>query len=71
LHPDDEKSVPILSIPDAIGKVLQRFYVKESVNCAGPVTKIEGEELVCPECNGPAIFKEGCLFCPSCGSSCG
>jgi len=71
LHPDDEKSVPILSIPDAIGKVLERFYVKESVNCVEPVTKVDGEELVCPECNGPAIFKEGCLFCPSCGSKCG
>lgn len=71
LHPDDEKSVPILSIPDAIGKVLERFYVKEPVNRIELVTKTGGEELVCPECNGPAIFKEGCLFCPSCGSHCG
>ena len=74
LHPDDKKSVPILSIPDAIGQVLHKFYV--STEEVAPVEAIATDvtgvaELRCPECGGFATFKEGCLYCPACGSKCG
>jgi rubrerythrin len=74
-----------LSIPDAIGKVLKKFYSNKNgmevnmiveqesiiledtpVECAEP----ENKQLLCPECGGNAEMKEGCLFCPSCGSMC-
>jgi ribonucleoside-diphosphate reductase alpha chain len=83
LHPDDKKTVPILSIPDAVGKLLYRFYVKDGCSVLPTATSAtispdeieeEAEEentLICPECGGPASMKEGCLYCPECGSRCG
>ncbi len=61
----DEKSVQIISIPDAVGKVLARFYLEKK-----EVTR-DGEPTneVCPECSTEAVMAEGCLFCPSCGWS--
>ena len=68
---NDIRPAQIISIPDAIGQVLFRFYVKQD-----EVTKVEAvsceqpKEMRCPECGGFAYFSEGCLNCPSCGSKC-
>lgn len=68
LEADDPKPAKIVSIPDAIGQVLSRFYETE------PREQIETLQettpLTCPSCHGPAVMKEGCLFCPTCGSRC-
>lgn len=63
LEASDEKPVLVTSIPDAVAKVLRRFYVGGRVVSDGGVR--------CPECGGPAWWQEGCVFCPKCGSKCG
>jgi len=71
LSEDDIKSTRINSVPDAVAQVLHRFYVnnKDDTISIAPTESVS--DLRCPECGGPAVFKEGCIFCPSCGSKCG
>lgn len=82
LHPNDKKSVPILSIPDAIGKLLYKFYTNsdnliENKNSLATLQNenIESEDdhcsLVCPDCGNEARMEGGCLTCSFCGSKCG
>lgn len=66
LAEEDPRPVPITSVPDAIAKVLKRFYFESST-----VLNHTGESgQRCETCNSPLYFKEGCLFCPECGSKC-
>jgi ribonucleoside-diphosphate reductase alpha chain len=65
-HPVFQKDGLVLSIPDAIGKLLEKRYIK------GEGRKImdKGESLMgekCPECGQPVSFEEGCLTCHFCG----
>ena len=61
----DKKPTQLLSIPDAIAKLLQRYYINDKEE---PDNIPEGE--LCPKCgmNG-VILIEGCSTCMSCGES--
>ncbi len=56
----------VLSIPDAIGHVLEKRYRRD-----GSIpTKAHGTDLsgkACPECGQTVSFEEGCQKCHSCG----
>ncbi len=74
----DTKSVPITSIPDAMGKILRRFYCDEGEAPLAPAeecpndTPVMRETVVrCPQCNSVMGKHDGCDFCPQCGSQCG
>ncbi len=58
----------VLSIPDAISRVLAQKYGKN-----GAAKKQNGlNKAVCPECKQAITFEEGCLTCHYCGfSKCG
>jgi len=55
-----------LSIPDAIGCVLERKYLKDgSYKKNGYGNSLLGER--CPECGQTVNFEEGCMTCHFCG----
>ena len=57
----------VLSIPDAIGKILEKRYLKTKIN-----TNKNDLGNTCPECGNQISFEEGCVICHSCGySKCG
>jgi ribonucleoside-diphosphate reductase alpha chain len=58
-HPVFQEGGMVLSIPDAIGKVLDKRYVK----------KKETAKTTCPECGSVIVYSEGCVKCCSCGYS--
>ncbi len=70
-HPVFQEDGLVLSIPDAIGRVLKRRYldgtgVKKGKAGGG----LMGEE--CPECGQTVSFEEGCMTCHFCGfTKCG
>ncbi|MGD9330719.1 MAG: vitamin B12-dependent ribonucleotide reductase [Desulfobacterales bacterium] len=62
----------VLSIPDAIARILEKRYLLSAENTAsGSHTKsLLGEK--CPECNQTISFEEGCMTCHFCGfTKCG
>jgi len=63
-HPIFQKDGLVLSIPDAIAKVLENRYLKGK-----KPLKIERqlEVEVCPECGQPINYEEGCMTCHFCG----
>jgi ribonucleoside-diphosphate reductase alpha chain len=65
IEDDDKKPTQILSIPDGIAKVLQRFYMgakKEVVH--------ESDGIYCSKCGSYSVhFAEGCQICESCNES--
>jgi ribonucleoside-diphosphate reductase alpha chain len=65
-HPVFQEGGLVLSIPDAIGRVLEKRYLKD-----GPhKTYRHGKSLLgetCPECGQTASFEEGCMMCHFCG----
>jgi len=65
-HPVFQKDGLILSIPDAISKVLEKRYLKEGT---GRPRKHENSLLgeKCPECGQKISFEEGCMTCHFCG----
>ena len=62
LDSNDTKASLVSSIPDAVGKVLLRFYSKSRVSP-------DSIGNVCKECGGTVIHSEGCMTCLSCGWS--
>ena len=68
-HPVFQNGGLVLSIPDAIARVLEKRYLKNK----GKRQKggsLMGE--VCPECNQTVSFEEGCMTCHFCGfTKCG
>ncbi len=68
-HPVFQNGGLVLSIPDAIARVLENRYIKEK----GPPKRhgsLIGE--VCPECGQTISFEEGCMTCHFCGfTKCG
>lgn len=61
----------VLSIPDAIARVLERQYLtKDDLSRGGNVNSLMGG--VCPECGQTITFEEGCQTCHFCGhTKCG
>jgi ribonucleoside-diphosphate reductase alpha chain len=68
-HPIFQNGGLVLSIPDAIARVLEQHYLKDEK------TKRQGGSLmgeVCPECSQTISFEEGCMTCHFCGfTKCG
>ncbi len=68
-HPIFQNGGLVLSIPDAIARVLENRYLKD-----GQI-KREGGSLmgeICPECSRTISFEEGCMTCHFCGfTKCG
>jgi ribonucleoside-diphosphate reductase alpha chain len=69
-HPIFQEGGLVLSIPDAIARVLEkRFMAGDNVN-KDHAKALSGE--VCPECGNTASFEEGCMTCHFCGfTKCG
>jgi ribonucleoside-diphosphate reductase alpha chain len=71
-HPVFQEGGLVLSIPDAIGRVLEKRYLKGNNN---PKINGYGNSLVggvCPECRQTISYEEGCATCHFCGySKCG
>jgi ribonucleoside-diphosphate reductase alpha chain len=71
-HPVFQKDGLVLSIPDAIGRILERRYLRgESPKKRGrQENSLLGE--TCPECGQTISFEEGCMTCHFCGyTKCG
>jgi ribonucleoside-diphosphate reductase alpha chain len=70
-HPIFQKDGLVLSIPDAIARVLENRYMKgKDAVKRRYVNSLLGEK--CPECGGVISFEEGCMTCHFCGfSKCG
>jgi ribonucleoside-diphosphate reductase alpha chain len=70
-HPVFSKDGLVLSIPDAISKVLEKRYLKDQK----PTTHKYANSLLgetCPECGQTVSFEEGCMTCHFCGfTKCG
>ncbi|WP_419661603.1 NrdZ1: ribonucleoside-diphosphate reductase [Desulfosarcina variabilis str. Montpellier] len=68
-HPVFQNGGLVLSIPDAIARVLEKRYLKDRQKTKS-VGSLRGE--VCPECNQTVSFEEGCMTCHFCGfTKCG
>ena len=61
----------VLSIPDAIARVLEKRYMHDKQNVlSGAANSLLGEK--CPECSQTISFEEGCMTCHFCGfTKCG
>jgi ribonucleoside-diphosphate reductase alpha chain len=70
-HPVFQEGGLVLSIPDAIARVLEKRYLKDGAHKA----QRHGNSLLgeaCPECGQTITFEEGCVTCHSCGyTQCG
>jgi ribonucleoside-diphosphate reductase alpha chain len=65
-HPVFQEGGLVLSIPDAISRVLEKRYL----NDGSYKKKKYGNSLlgeVCPECGHTISFEEGCMICHFCG----
>ncbi|MBW2192990.1 MAG: vitamin B12-dependent ribonucleotide reductase [Deltaproteobacteria bacterium] len=71
-HPVFQDGGLVLSIPDAISRVLEKRYLKEGTHNAN---RKSGNSLLgetCPECGQTISFEEGCMTCHFCGfTKCG
>jgi ribonucleotide reductase alpha subunit len=63
-HPVFRKKGMLLSIPDAVGWVLENRYLQEE-NVPHPGTSLSQPR--CPDCGQELVFQEGCFLCPGCG----
>ena len=62
----------VLSIPDAIAKVLEKRYLPNGNGNGKKQYKNTLKSEVCPECGQSITFEEGCKTCHSCGfTKCG
>jgi ribonucleoside-diphosphate reductase alpha chain len=70
-HPVFQDGGLVLSIPDAIARVLEKRYLKDSKQAVkGNGNSLSG--VACPECGQTVTFEEGCKTCHSCGfNQCG
>ncbi len=67
-HPVFQKDGLVLSIPDAISRVLEKRYIKGSQtkkNHSGGNRSLLGD--TCPECGQKITHEEGCMTCRYCG----
>jgi len=71
-HPVFEKDGLVLSIPDAIARILERRYLQDTPHSRKNKyhNTLAGE--TCPECGQTISFEEGCMTCHFCGfTKCG
>jgi ribonucleoside-diphosphate reductase alpha chain len=69
-HPIFQAGGLVLSIPDAIARVLEKRFMAEDIVHKERINTISGE--VCPECGNTVSFEEGCITCHFCGfTKCG
>jgi ribonucleoside-diphosphate reductase alpha chain len=71
-HPVFQKDGLVLSIPDAISRVLENRYLKdkEKKRTGRNRNSLLGE--TCPDCGQTISFEEGCMTCHFCGfTKCG
>jgi ribonucleoside-diphosphate reductase alpha chain len=71
-HPVFQKDGLVLSIPDAVSRILENRYLKD--NPRRKVRRRENSLLgeTCPDCGQTVSFEEGCMTCHFCGfSKCG
>ena len=62
----------VLSIPDAISRVLEKKYCNNDIKKGSAKVENGLNGAICPECKQPIAFEEGCLTCHFCGfSKCG
>jgi ribonucleoside-diphosphate reductase alpha chain len=70
-HAVFQKGGTVLSIPDAIGRVLEKRY-KHKIAEKPKKVHMSLKADVCPDCGLTITFEEGCMTCHSCGfSKCG
>jgi ribonucleoside-diphosphate reductase alpha chain len=71
-HPVFQKDGLVLSIPDAIGRVLENRYLKDSKSKGRLKYEYSLLGETCPECGQTISFEEGCMTCHFCGfTKCG
>ncbi len=71
-HPVFQKDGLILSIPDAISRVLENRYLKDKPYSGGGNSKNSLLGETCPDCGETISFEEGCMTCHFCGfTKCG
>ncbi len=70
-HPIFQAGGLVLSIPDAIARVLEKRYMEDGqIKKRGYGNSLLGE--TCPECGQTISFEEGCMTCHFCGfTKCG
>lgn len=69
-YPIFQKDGLVLSIPDAIARVLERRYLQGTKTKGKSGKSLMGE--ICPECGQTISFEEGCMTCHFCGfTKCG
>jgi len=69
-HPVFQKGGLVLSIPDAISRVLERRYQASGGQKVKRKSALIG--ATCPECSQTISFEEGCMTCHFCGyTKCG
>ncbi|MFO7810220.1 MAG: vitamin B12-dependent ribonucleotide reductase [Candidatus Delongbacteria bacterium] len=65
----------ILSTPDAIAKILKKYYLDATgTKIKGGAAKKDADSVtrrgvICPKCNGSMFMQEGCMTCAACGYS--
>jgi ribonucleoside-diphosphate reductase alpha chain len=71
-HPVFQKDGLVLSIPDAIARVLERRYLKGKGGKQRAKREYSLLGETCPECGETISFEEGCMTCHFCGyTKCG
>ncbi|MBW2180024.1 MAG: vitamin B12-dependent ribonucleotide reductase [Deltaproteobacteria bacterium] len=72
-HPVFQEGGLVLSIPDAIARVLEKRYLKDNLEYHKRrkfENSLRGE--ICPDCGQTISFEEGCMTCHFCGfTKCG
>lgn len=68
-HPVFQNGGLVLSIPDGIGRILEKQYLDKEIKPSA-ANSLLGE--TCPECGQTISFEEGCMMCHFCGfNKCG
>jgi ribonucleoside-diphosphate reductase alpha chain len=71
-HPVFQNGGLVLSIPDAIARVLEKRYLTGNAANANHKTQYSLMGEKCPECGQTVSFEEGCILCHFCGfNKCG
>jgi ribonucleoside-diphosphate reductase alpha chain len=78
-HPSWEKGGMVLSCPDGLGVVLERYLnwregkpEGETIPSSHGLSALDKLAGACPECGGTLEHEEGCMLCRTCGfSRCG